>query len=95
MGQIKIKGTQTQNVEIEISKYDLLMKTIHVVLGTVGLNTDCFIENGEVYIWDGHYHGSHSKTWIRKATKADNLVMDVVMYLEDVSKLPEKKKSVG
>lgn len=89
-----LKGTKKERVEVEVSELEILeaVKSSKISFDQLlpilkqkfisGLDTNAeFIEGDEIKYWEEYYHGSPSKTSIRKLTKVESQVYANLLVL--------------
>ncbi len=79
---MKVQVNVTVQKEVELTTQQCNEIAVQVILKHLGLDDECFIENGFVYTWDDD--GGRSRPWrkqIRQATPDD------LLFFEALSKL--------
>jgi hypothetical protein len=79
---MKIKATQVQAVEVEVSEVEILEHAMRIVRNRAGIQHGDFLKDGKVMYDDpDHRHGSISEYERRVATESDLEAFAVIKHL--------------
>lgn len=84
---MKIKGKQTNYIDVEIDKSDLIREVIILISKEFEIG-GCFLSSDKKSVRrnDEYYHGSWDDHEVRKASKRDILGFEIVNELEHLRK---------
>lgn len=84
---MKIRGTRVQEVEVEVSTFEILTKAGDIIRTHANIPHDAFLSRDGAHLRrddPDHRHGSISEVNIRPATDEDRATFAILTYLGKV-----------